>query len=47
MTAEIAVIGDMLSLLTYNPQDTITAADALNHAAFADIRDWERGWRAS
>jgi serine/threonine protein kinase len=29
----------MLKLLTYNPQDRITAAEALDHQAFADIRD--------
>jgi serine/threonine protein kinase len=34
----------MLKLLTYNPHDRISAADALQHPAFAEIRECEQRW---
>jgi renal tumor antigen len=35
----------ILRLLTYNPHDRISAADALRHPAFAEIRESEQQWK--
>jgi renal tumor antigen len=41
-SASGALIDLMLRLLTYNPADRITAADALDHPAFTEVRECRR-----